>query len=337
MRQVPWIVRLAAAFAAAAGVVAWIGDAGGALSLNERPSVGTQKVPERTAYPKQWTDHLGHSVILESAPTSVASRALAIDHLLFEILPESQIAGVSDFAHLPEFSNVHELVRRLDLPTVSDAEALLAIDPSLLLVSEISSPDFLRMARSTQVPVFSMRTLVARLGDIEDSMELIGDFAGQRPRALDSIARFSTTVDKLRQRVTASVDPPRVLGLTSYYHCFGQESLFEDMILALGSVNVCSEYGLGASEKIDPEQIAAWNPDWIVTAAGGRTKDEALAALAADPAVALTAAGRSGRLLAIEDRYLLAMSHHILVAMRVIADALYPSPDSRRQVPGDLD
>ncbi len=121
------------------------------------------------------------------------------------------------------------------------------------------------------------------------------------------------------------------------YHCFGRESLFDDIVRVLGATNVCSEHGLGPSERVDPEQIAGWNPDWIVVGTGGRTEREALESVAGDQAVRLTAAGRSGQLLAIDDRYLLAMSHHILEAMSAIADALHPEDSHVSAAPGGRD
>ena len=91
----------------------------------------------------------------------------------------------------------------------------------------------------------------------------------------------------------------------------------------LGAVNVGSEQGLGEWGKVGGEQIAVWNPDWIVTGAGGGDPAEVKARLAADPAVAVTAAGRNGRILVVEDRHYGTTSQHIVHLMQAIAEALY--------------
>ncbi len=271
MPQRLWLLQLMVAFVAAAGIVAWIGEDGGAFALNGQPLPAPQGETHHTGYPMRWSDYHGYSLTLESPPATVASRALAIDHLLFEVLPESQIAGISEFAHLPEFSNVHDHVRRLGLSALSDGEPLAAIAPSLLLVSENTSPDFVRRARAMHAPVFTMRTMFSELQDIVEAMRLIGELTGQQSRAFESIRGFNAAVDDLVRGVPQLAARPRVLGLTSYYHCFGAGSLVEDVVVTLGAINICSEFGLGPSEKVDPEQIVRWNPDWVVIGTGAET------------------------------------------------------------------
>ncbi len=215
-----WLGQVVVAFVALGGFVAWIGDGGGAFLLRDNP-VLADRGPSRAdganrkGYPRRWTDQHGYPLVLESAPESVASRVLAVDHLLFEVLPESQIAGVSEYAHMRAYSNVHSQVRSLGVPIVLNVEALLAINPSLLLASEISSPDFLRMARSTTVPVFSMRTLLTDRQDIESAMALIGDLGGQESRASAAIGRFNAAWQALVGRVPDGAARSRVLGLSS--------------------------------------------------------------------------------------------------------------------------
>ncbi len=323
MKQIRWLAMLSLGFAAAAGMVAWIGDGGGLFALDRRPAERPHAGAERGVYPRHWTDALGYTLTLEAPPSTIASQALVTDHLLFGVVPESQIAAVSAYAALPGYSNITTRVRELELPLVRDPESVVALDPSLLIASHISSPEFLQVVRARALPVYAMRTVFSGLGEVSAALTLVGDLSGQGERARSAVEAFNASVREAMQKAIPGAPPQRVLGYSYYGDCYGKGSLFEDIVTALGAVNVGTERGLGAWHRIGPEQVAAWNPDWIVTGSGGQPLDTVRAELAADPAVKMTTAGRRGQLLVVEDRQFLAMSQHVLGLMHAIADALF--------------
>lgn len=330
MRPAAWIVTLLLGFGTAAGIVAWIGDGGGTFSV-EGGLVGTVSHSAATAgYPRQWTDALEYPLSLSAPPSAIASQALVTDHLLFGVVPEAQILAVSPYAAQPSYSNIAARVRELQLPTVRDPESVLALEPSLLLASQISSPEFLRMVRASGLPVYAMRTMFSDLDEIADALRLVGDLSGQGERAERASEEFTASVWEAGRRVAPGLPPQRVLGYSYFGDCYGRGSLFEDIVTGLGAVNVGSEQGLGAWERIGSEQVAAWDPDWIVTGTGGQSPDEVRASLLADPAVMLTAAGRRNQVLVIHDRHFLAMSQHVAGMVHAMANALYPHHDARR-------
>ncbi len=326
-RRKLWLGGLGLCLLAAMGAVAWIGMHG------QRPPPGAAGtaagVEASDGYPRQWKDAHGIPVDLRAPPRTIASHAVATDHLLFAIVPPSRIVAVSALARLPQYSHIATDVRALGIPAARDAETVLTLEPSLLVASEISAPDFLRAVRASGIPVYAMRTLFARLDEIADAMELVGELSGNNEAARRAADDFRAEVRAASGCEPDGSAPQRVLGVTYSRHCYGRGSLFEDIAHALGAVNVGSEQGLGPSQKIDPEQIAAWNPDWIVAGTGGRPPGEARAALIADPAVRLTRAGRLGQILAIEDRDLTAMSQHVLGTMRALAEVLCPATSPR--------
>ena len=322
----------AAAAAAVAAVVFWIGDGGGIFRFAGAPGESGGGASAGAGFPRTFSDFHGLPVTLAKAPRRIASQSLPTDHLLFAVVPAERIAAVSAYADRPQYSNVAALVRRRGIPSMRDAEQAIRLRPDLLLASNISRADFADLVRGAGIPTYVMRTVFRSLDEIEGGLRRIGDLSGERQAADAAVAEFRAAAAAAAAMRPAGGrhDPPRVLALTGFSYSsgagsYGAGSLFADIMEKLGAVNVGSEQGLGEWGKVGREQIAAWNPDWIVAGAGGDDPAEAAARLAADPAVAVTAAGRKGRILVVEDRYYLATSQHVVHLMRAVAEALYGS------------
>ena len=79
------------------------------------------------------------------------------------------------------------------------------------------------------------------------------------------------------------------------------------------------------------EQVVEWQPDFIITGAEEGKFEEAKRRLLTNPAVASTNAARAGRIIAIDNRYLLSVSHYIVLAIRALADELYATSTDKTQ------
>ena len=317
-----WFAGLCFVLAISIGLINWIGDGGGLFRLQYPRDPISPSASSTLGFPLTKTDALGHQVSLPAPPRRIASQALATDHLLFPVVPHSRIVAVSTYASRPAYSNIHERVRKLGLPAVVDPESVLALRPDLVMSSHIANPDHLRLVRDSGLPVYAMRTVFATLDEIPAAFELVGELTGERETARRAADGFIAELNSLRKRAMHDSRRERVLGYSSYLTAYGSGSIFEDIVTSLGAINVGSEKGLGPWGNIGPEQIVAWNPDWIVTSAAERPVAEARAAVAADPAVKLTSAGRRNQIVVVHERHFLSMSQHVLELVRAVAVAL---------------
>ena len=324
------LVWLCIGIVLAAAAIAWIGDGNGLFLLSDTPSPAATNSGGSSGFPLTRRDALGYEVTLLRPPMSIASQALTADHLLFAVVPPSRIVGVSPYASQPHYSNVRGDVLAMGLPAVVDPESVLAIRPDLLLSSHIANPDYLRLIRASGTPVYAMQTTFATLDEIPAALRLVGELTGERESAERAAGEFASALDKFSNGIPERARNQRVLGFSSYRTAYGSGSLFDDIVTSLGAVNVAADHGLGPWGNIGPEQIVTWNPDWIVTSTGGRTAAGARAALEADDAVALTAAGKLGQFVIVEDRYFMSMSQHVLELVRAVADALRDGSDAKR-------
>ena len=320
-----WLLGLIAAITCAAAVIAVIGDYGGKLRLAPVPqTVRREQATGGREFPRTATDAGGAELILPAPPQRIASQALATDHLLFATVPHERIVAVSQFAIDSSYSNIAGIVRQLSVAIASDTESVLRLRPDLFFASHRARADHVDLLRAAGTPVFRVRTLYENLEQVKAALRLVGYLTGEDEAAAVKIAWIEEQV-----RAARSLRPPgapklRVLVLTAFSYSYGQGSLLEDMIEKLGEINVGSEQGLSSYEKIGSEQIAAWNPDWIISGANPGEEKTLRRRLLGDAGVAATTAGKTGQVLVVENRFFASMSHHAVHLMRQLAEAMYP-------------
>ena len=275
-------------------------------------------------FPRTVHDHAGDPLHLAHPPSRIASQALVTDHFLFAVVPPSRIAAVSAVAHDPRYSFVAGAVAGMDVAVVEDGEALLRRRPDLLLASHAARADLVAVARAAGIPTFRLRTQFDDFAQIAAGLETVGRLTGEERAAGRAIAEFRERVAAAVARRPAAAPPPRVLVYVAMSGTFGAGSLLDHILTQLGAVNVAAEQGIGPHGTISGEQIAGWNPDWIIADAPAGEEDAVRRRILDQPGVAVTAAGRTGQVLVLDHRRFITMSQHAAGLIEAVAAALYP-------------
>ena len=277
-------------------------------------------------FPRTVRDYAGDSLTLSQPPSRIASQALVADHFLFAVVPPSRISAVSIVAHDPTYSFVADVVADLDVAVAGDVEAMLQRRPDLLLVSHTARADVVAVARAADIPTFRLRTVFDDFAQITAGLETVGRLTGEERAARRVIAEFRERVAAAVARRPAGAPRPRALVYSAFSSTFGSGSLFDHILTQLGAVNVAAEQGIGPHGMISGEQIAAWNPDWIIADSPAGEEAAVRRRLLAQPGVAVTNAGRTGQVLVLDHRRFITMSHHAVALTEAVAAALYPDP-----------
>ncbi len=289
----------------------------------DRPfAVHTDESP--AGFPRTVLDYGEDAIRLAQQPTRIASQALVTDHFLFAVVPPARITAVSPIAHDPRYSYVAGQVGGMDVAVVNDGEALLRRRPDLLLVSHTARADLVALAHAAGIPTFRLLTIFEDFNQITDSLETVGRVTGEERAAERVIARFRERVAAVLARRPATAPAPRALVYVGFSGTFGTGSLFDHILTELGAVNVAAEQGIGPHGTISGEQIAAWDPDWIIADAPAGEEDAVRRRLLDQPGVAVTVAGRTGQILVLDHRRFITMSHHAANLLEAVAAALYP-------------
>lgn len=282
-------------------------------------------------YPREAVDSDGVRVRIPRPTHRIVSQYWSIDEFLYSIVPANEVVAVSSSAYEPTISNVLPLVQKYKPAVASDPERVLKLDPDLILVSSDGRADYTSLVRSAGATVFRMQVTFETLREVEDTIRLVGYVTGRDEDAARVATSFQKAIEAARERRPANAHVPRVLGLGGRYS-YGRNTLFNDIIRALGGVNLGAEGGLEGYSSVSFEQIAQWNPEWIFAGANPGQNEQVRQQLLADPAIALTDAARKGQVLVIDNNTFLPMSPLTVRLVEAIADALYP----QRQAGGAL-
>ena len=276
----------------------------------------------RQEYPRHATDAEGYELKLAKPTRRISSQFWSIDEYVYSVAPPQNVVSVSESAYDRSFSNVYEWAERFHPAITSDPEAVLKLDPDLVLVSSYGRADFTDLLRKSGTPVFRMFTEFASLEEVDRTILLTGYLTGEDAAASRVHEDFQGAIRRAKSRRPATVVAPRILGYSAG-NSYGDQTLFNDIVGMLGGINVGAENGLHGYSSVSTEQIVHWNPEWIISGAPRGQSETTLRRLLNDPAIALTAAAHNGQVLVLENNVFLPMSPFTTLLLDALSEALY--------------
>jgi iron complex transport system substrate-binding protein len=227
-----------------------------------------------------------------------------------------------------------------DLPVVTsnghsiDAESLLALRPTLVVTDGSIGPrDVLTQLRESGVTVVFVendpsfdgavdlaRSVAAALG-VPEAGELLADrIQADVDAKIAEIAAIAPTEPGDRVRMIFLY----LRGGSGIYYLFGEESGADDLIDALGGVDVAGEIGWTGMQPMTDEALIAANPDLILVMTKGIESAGGVDGLLAEkPAIGLTAAGQNRRFVDMADGDILSFGPRSAAVLDALARAIY--------------
>ena len=261
------------------------------------PADGSQNRGDETelAFPLTVTDAAGRSVTLEKPAERIVSCYYISTALLVALGLEDNLVGIEMKA------DTRELYKRaapqlLELPAVGsgkgvNVEQTAAVEPELVILPA-KLTDSAALFDELNIPVLVVDP------ETEESFEecalMLGKLCGASERAAELVAYYHDVADRVRTW-TADVPRPKVYlsAGSSYLSTCPPQMYQNDLITIAGGKNVAEDDLDGDYwQSVSPEQLAAWNPDYIfaVNYAEYSTDD-----IYADSALADVTAVKEGR------------------------------------------
>ena len=274
------------------------------------------------AYPREAIDSDRMRIRIPRPAHRIVSQYWSIDEYLYSVVPPESIVAVSESAYSHDYGNVYLLAEKFHPPIATDPERVLKLDPDLIVVSSDGRADYTSLVRGTGVPVYRMQTTFHTLDQIEKTILLTGYITGADEAAQKEAARFRASIEQARAKARNQRFSPRILGLSGK-HGYGSNTVFDDVLKTVGAINVAAENGIEGYIPVNFEQIALWNPDWIVAGADRGQVKQVLEQLSSDPAIAITKAAHNRHILVFETNVIVPMSPFTSRFVTMLADALY--------------
>lgn len=289
-------------------------------NTEEPPVDGARAAP----FPRTLVDANGDRLTIAARPMRIASQTLGTDEILLAITQPERIVAFSKLATDPKYSNVAEQVLKMGAPAVQNAEDILQLDPDLIFVASYSRAETVAQLQAAGAPAYRFANF-DRIEDIRMNIRAVGRATGDDERAADLVRQMDEELAHIRARHPPEGKRPRVMSYGASGYTAGARTLFDDIIRHAGGTNISAENGIEGFRKISAEQVLAWQPDYIVVSGSGEgeSMEDARRALLLNPAVAATNAARERRIIVMDTRYSLTVSHHVVRAVEMLANDLF--------------
>jgi len=299
-----------------------------AASVSEVVPIQKRSSPK---LPVTLTDASGTAVTV-----SDADRILALD--IYGTLAETVVGlGLGDRLVGRGSSNTLESMKALPLVTQNghelNGEAVLALRPTLVLTDTTLGPrevqDQLR-ASGVTVVFFDPKRSISTIGSqVESVAHAVGLDALGRKLA----ARIATELVDAKERIAAIAptderEKPRIAflyarGTAGVFFLFGKGMGPDDLIGAIGGIDVATAAGITGSKPANSEALLATNPDVFLMMTDGLASTGGIDGLLKRPGVADTAAGQHRRVVDMADGQVLSFGPTTPAVLLSLADAIY--------------
>ena len=287
------------------------------------PADATTAVPAvARPFPRELRDAKGETLNLQREPQRVVSQTLGTDEILLAICPPERVVALSNMAEDGDYSNAVEEARRIPGRTTEGPERILQFNPDLIFVASYSRAETVELLKASKAPVFRFANFDS-IADIKSNIRTVGYATGTDAAAEQLIRRMDDDLAAVRARIPKSESPLRVMSYDRLGYTAGSNTIFDDVVRAAGAVNVSAEQGIKGFAKINSEKIVEWQPDFLITGANRGKEKLVQDRLLEDPAVATSKAARAGRIIVIDSRHFLTVSHHVVRFVEDVANGIY--------------
>jgi len=269
------------------------------------------------------TDVNGDRVTIEDA-SRVATLGGVFTETAYALGAQDQVAAVDASSFYPPEALAEK--PNFGYYRFLSAEPVLAQDPSLIIGNEETGPpEVVAQLRDAGVPIL----LLPDNNDVQAARDLIttlGAIFGRQEEAADLVARLDADVEAAEALVSGATDRPRVLFVLQPPGAptlvAGGDTAAGSMISLAGGENIYP--GFGSYIPMTPEGIVESAPDIVLTTDASIERFGGLDAFLAAPGVAQTPAAATGRIVSMDDLYLLGFGPRTGRAIADLARLLHP-------------
>jgi iron complex transport system substrate-binding protein len=234
------------------------------------PQTGQQNQPQPAAQAatqvgeREFTDDLGHKIILPQTVSRVISLAPSLTEMVFAVDGGDKLVGDTTFCNYPPEA---QKVQKVGDTISPNLEAIIALKPDVVLVTTASQIEtFTRRLEEQHIPVFV--TNPKDLEGVYQSIETIGKILGKEVKAQELVAGLEKRVAEVENK-TAQGTPYRVFVQISQepLYAAGGTSFITDLIERAGGFSVTANIK-DAYPRLSKETALALQPDVIIISTG---------------------------------------------------------------------
>lgn len=297
-----------------------------APTVDSAPSkVAATEAPTEAASFRVFTDGLGREITLEATPQRIVSLAPSNTEILFAIGAGSQVVGRDEFSDYPaEAASIESIGGSFG---EYNAEAILALEPDLVLAAEINTPELVNQLEDLGLTVYYLKNPTT-LEELYKNLGIVAYLTGHVDESNALVASLQARVKAVDEKILTVTETPVVFyeidaSDAAKPYTYGPGTFGDLLIARAGGVNLSTAAGItDAYPQVSLEQIVATNPAMIVLGDSNfGTTPEAVKARAGWDALD---AVKNNRIFPIDDNLISRPGPRLVDGLEQLAKLLHP-------------
>ena len=246
-----------------------------------------------SAFPVTLTDATGTEVTLDERPERVTTTNPSAAQVMWELDAESQVVGLTQFAHYLEGAETRQNVSSTELGV--SVERVVDTEPDLVLAPNATSVETVERLRETGLTVYHF-SAATDFENVADKTSTIGQLTGNEQAARETNAWVDANVEAV-SAATADADRPRLLYPLLGGFAVGGDTFIHEIITTAGAENVAAAEFDGY-EVLNDERVIELEPEVLLVT------DQTEGQILGSEPYASTPAGRNGETVSLEVNYI---------------------------------
>lgn len=288
-----------------------------------------ERKPAPQAYVYSVKDSQGYEINFVQKPQHIVSLSISTDEILLDLVDAKRIKALTYLSDDAGISNITAKAKSVQgRVQQANVEALLAMQPDLLLIPDFVSKEEIDLLRRMQLNVYVYKT-PATLEEIKQSIRNIGAAVGDPKRAQEMLVQM----ERHLAGVTAKLGtiPPDKRKSIIFMHSGGayyrRDMTFNDICRQAQVKNALDELNYDKPFIASQEEIVRLNPDVFILAGwnydGQHDQKQMEENLLTDPAYSGVKAVKNKAVYTLPAAHLLSTSQYIVDAIEDMAQAVY--------------
>jgi iron complex transport system substrate-binding protein len=207
-------------------------------------------------------DDYGREITLSATPERVVSIAPSVTEMVFAIGAGEKLVGVDSESDFPVGA---KSVRKVGSYISPSIEMIVALNPDLLIVSDLTPPQIVNAIEARGINVFVVAP--KNIDGIAESMRNLGMVLGVQKQAELAAKSFEERVLAVEKKAALIEEKPKVYLEYFPYWTFGPGSFGNDLIEKAGGLNIGRKLKSPYAE-VSNEFVVVENPDVIIITKG---------------------------------------------------------------------
>lgn len=288
-----------------------------------------QPVSSNSSYSVE--DDYGNVLKFERKPQKVYATTLSLEELLVDLLEPERFAAISAGALERDTSLIADKAAHIKnvAPNNMTVEAILALQPDLVIVQENTNKAFVDSIKDTGLKVFVAK-VPTNLEMVEKRIERISTALGEAERGQKMLKDMNRKIALVQGKMAQIPEDKRKIAMAySLQGVFGSsKGLFHDICTRAGLRNGAALAGLERGEHLSKEKIVSINPDIFIFPKTSATKkgdvDKLREDVLHDSSLQTVKAVQNNSYIIIEDRYRYSASQYMADAILLLSKQAYP-------------